>query len=634
MNERLELFKRAKSLFASKYNKIDSKLFYEEMFGNYVEQNKNDNGKTNIVVTSSKKNSYTITRSEFLENDFTSYMDRYDSVFISCCSYYGKSPSIDRLGMLHSFVVDIDGMSEIENYKNLIEQIKSRAIPVPTYVVPSGHGCHLYYFLENPIKYTLENRKSLYQITYSISKALAKIAYNKHVSTKMRSVGFDDNGREIRVMDPDLIPPTQGLRAVGSKNKFGIKNEAFKIGEKYSNVVALIDTISRSLFFSNRKAGTDDYFKAVEAFKAYYNNQNLNEFLSKKVYEEPSINNQEVMFFIKDFEAKIVNEVVPGHRFNSLTYLIIDYIKVKYTNEKIRKRIKAIIKILNEKANKNGQPLLTKNDEVALFSMLDNRFLYEGKPLRKDIIESKTGLSFDAAKNKREAVNKEMEIVPVVSSTKKYSILETSAKEVLLVWKKRGCNGTRGFKSIYEELGINHKVYDKTIKEVREFTKNVLQIAKETESSKEAIFDAELNKGIEAIKEKKKEIKAYQEGRRVIKKIKQEEYSAKKKEMIEKVQGLILSAMEEAKEICEKSFDEYKILSKTMPEAVVINHHGAMPYKDVYLLKKNLKLVYKNNELYNVSTITWEERDRIRSKRRAKKSAFFKVSNTPEPMLC
>ena len=633
-DERLVIFNKAKNLFESKFSKVESKLFYEEMFGNYVEQNNKDNGKTNIVVTSSKKNIYTRTRSEFLENDFTSYMDKHDSVFISCCSYYGKSPSIDRLGMLHSFVVDIDGMTSIENYKNLLEQISTHSIPVPTYVVPSGHGCHLYYFLENPLKYTLENKQYLYQITYTISKALAKLAYNKHVSTKTRSAGFNEDGKEIMVMDPDFIPPTQGLRAVGSKNKFGIKNEAFKVGEKYTNVMSIIDAISRSLFFLNRKVGTNDYFEAVEAFEAYYSNQNLLNFSKNKSYEKPLINNQEIMFFIKDFEAKIINEVVPGHRFNSLTYLIIDYIKVKYSNEKIRKRITAIIKILNDKAIKNGQPLLTKNDETALFSMLNNRALYEGKPIRKDIIESKTGLSFDAAKKKREAVNKEMEIIPVVSSSKKNSILETSAKEVLLVWKKRGCNGTRGFKSMYEELGINHKVYDKTIKKVREFIKNVLHISKETGCSKSAIFDAEFNKGIDAIEENKKEIKAYQEGRRAIKKIKEEEYSEKKKEMIEKVQSLILCTMEEAKDICVKSFDEYKVLSKTMPEAVVIKHHGAKPYKDVYLLLKNLKLVFKNNVLHQISTITFEEREKIRDKKRIKKSAFLKIPNTPLVMKC
>ena len=59
--------------------------------------------------------------------------------------------------MIHALVFDLDGQ-EIKELRMVMQFMrKGTNIPKATFVVLSGHGLHLYYVLEQPIRATMNN---------------------------------------------------------------------------------------------------------------------------------------------------------------------------------------------------------------------------------------------------------------------------------------------------------------------------------------------------------------------------------------------------------------------------------------------------------------------------------------------
>jgi len=142
--------------------------------------------------------------------------------FIAPISYFGKKANSTNARYLHSITLDLDGVG-MKQLKMVIAAIQNKLIPVPTYLVNSGHGLHLYYFLEEPVPLYRYVRKYISRL----KNALINEIWNDKTSTKKHK---DDQ------------PWCQMYRVVGSLSKLGVgyPATAYKVGD-YTSLETLND---------------------------------------------------------------------------------------------------------------------------------------------------------------------------------------------------------------------------------------------------------------------------------------------------------------------------------------------------------------------------------------------------------
>lgn len=140
--------------------------------------------------------------------------DRND-MLMGGCTYFNNWISKKSAKDIYSFIIDMDNVYS-GTLLNALRQdwrtANGEELPMPTYIVNSGTGLHLYFVLTEPIpnyKATTENLDKLY-------RALAIQQTTKRVYLKEQVQWFG-----------------QDFRMAGGMNKYNWKNTVFRVGEKW-----------------------------------------------------------------------------------------------------------------------------------------------------------------------------------------------------------------------------------------------------------------------------------------------------------------------------------------------------------------------------------------------------------------
>lgn len=140
--------------------------------------------------------------------------DRND-MLMGGCTYFNNWISKKSAKDIYSFIIDMDNVYS-GTLLNALRQdwrtANGEVLPMPTYIVNSGTGLHLYFVLTEPIpnyKSTTENLDKLY-------RALAIQQTTKRVYLKKQVQWFG-----------------QDFRMAGGMNKYNWKNTVFRVGEKW-----------------------------------------------------------------------------------------------------------------------------------------------------------------------------------------------------------------------------------------------------------------------------------------------------------------------------------------------------------------------------------------------------------------
>lgn len=140
--------------------------------------------------------------------------DRND-MLMGGCTYFNNWISKKSAKDIYSFIIDMDNVYS-GTLLNALRQdwrtANGEELPMPTYIVNSGTGLHLYFVLTEPVpnyKATTENLDKLY-------RALAIQQTTKRVYLKKQVLWFG-----------------QDFRMAGGMNKYNWKNTVFRVGEKW-----------------------------------------------------------------------------------------------------------------------------------------------------------------------------------------------------------------------------------------------------------------------------------------------------------------------------------------------------------------------------------------------------------------
>ena len=289
-----------------------------------------------------------------------------DTVFMSPISYFGRQRTSANARELFALVFDIDEVGE-KNLDHLFGWYFEREVrPVPTYIVVSGGGIHLYYVFEKPIPMYPNIQVQLKKLKYELTTKL----WNKDTSQLEK--------RQYQGIN-------QGFRLVGSGTKSGRTVVAYKTGEK-------INLEYLSQFVSPENKITDTFYHSKltleEAKKKYpdWYHQRIELGRKKK--------NWTCKRDLYDWWKNKITEVEVHHRYFFIMALACYAIKCGIEYEELKKDAYSFLDYLNDKGKKQNNPF-TKNDLKSALEMYQES--YRSFP-RADI-EKLTGI--EIPKNKR-----------------------------------------------------------------------------------------------------------------------------------------------------------------------------------------------------------------------------------------
>lgn len=204
------------------YEEVSPFEFYRELFpeGSLQERQGANDGKANIIATQVRPSGKGKTRQWVVTDDLKMLDKVVGDPFglIPPISFYGKTHTKANAHELYAVAIDIDYVGK-QQLKNLLKQFGNGIQLQPTFLVSSGKGVHVYYFLKEPIP--------LYHNLEEMFKELKEAFIHR----------LWNDTSSIRPDEPDITGIYQGFRCVGSQSKLGkdFPVRAYRISEnRYS----------------------------------------------------------------------------------------------------------------------------------------------------------------------------------------------------------------------------------------------------------------------------------------------------------------------------------------------------------------------------------------------------------------
>ncbi len=396
-------FKAVTSWLAGSFPEVDPLNFYRDLFpagelerrGEYI-----DGMYCGIaiqVVRKDKAKRYSVTDDLDVIRDL---IKTNDFCIMSPVSYAGKTQSQNMARYLYAVTIDLDGIVIEDDCAEGLDQLwyqmtqiretvaAAHCLPVPTYIVASGRGVHLYYMLKKPIPLFRNVIKQL----QALRSALISQIWNSYVTTLSKNPQFES--------------VTQGFRMVGSITKDGERVRAFRTGEKVS-----IEYLNEHVWDS-AKVTTFAYRSTLTLKQA---KEQYPEWYQSRIVEKNPPGTWTVKRDLYDWwKRKILDRTDgarEGHRYFCIMALAIYARKCGIDREELEKDALSLINEFNRRGNQDKNPF-TAADVVKALEAYDA--IYQRFP-RKNIEEL---TSIEMPPNKRNG-RKRHEHITLLNATRK-----------------------------------------------------------------------------------------------------------------------------------------------------------------------------------------------------------------------
>lgn len=256
------------------------------------------------------------------EDDYINYVECNPSTLCSGLAYRGRVNKIEKAQQMNALVFDLDGVG-LKELRNLFlrfgkDPAMIRTLPMPTFLVASGTGLHVYYVLDEPIALFPNIKLQL--------KAL------KHKLTfRMWEYKATSQNKTIQYQSIN-----QGFRMVGSMNdKYGVVLRAFQIGERVT-----LDYLNQYVS-EEYKVDVNKPFKpsqmtreqAKESYPEWYQRVVVDK---KKGLKKWDINSKQG-YALYEWWLRKVDEIKGGHRYFFLMCMSIYACKCDVPKKKLKK---------------------------------------------------------------------------------------------------------------------------------------------------------------------------------------------------------------------------------------------------------------------------------------------------------
>lgn len=223
----LTTYQEVTSILEAQYEEVNGYDFYREIFpdGELSTEMHTDFSHPNaIFLCYDQKLGYKVRYQLFRDTWERNYMELVECQENCVCgglAYRKQRNILENAQRMHALIFDLDGVGghEVRNllHRFALEPSTLRSLPVPTYLVASGTGVHLYYVLDEPVdlfpNIKLQLKSMKHDLTFKI--------WEYKATSREKSIQYQSIN--------------QGFRMVGSINeKHGNEIRAFRIGNRVS----------------------------------------------------------------------------------------------------------------------------------------------------------------------------------------------------------------------------------------------------------------------------------------------------------------------------------------------------------------------------------------------------------------
>ena len=404
-------------LYAEKNKHLDSVCekvspfeFYRELFpvGSFERKGHYEDGKANgigiVVQTASEAAEAAVEPSERRGNGIgleikkngkayhctlTDELQELDGLvgkefaIMSPVSYFGHSRTGKNARYLYALTFDLDGV-DMPQLRDTLHQMKHGVIPEATFIVNSGNGLHLYYFLERPIPMYPQNQKFLKNLKY----ALTRRVWNRYTS---------------QIKEPQIQGVLQGFRVVGSGTKLGMNYPvvAYRHGKAVSieYLVGFIPDVDgerqRVTGQLLRKKGQLTLAEAKKKYPEWYD---------RRVVRGEKRGRWTVKRDLYDWWLRrIQTDIHVGHRFYGIMTLAIYAVKCGIDEETLRKDAYSLLPVFDAMSYDDTNRF-TEDDVVSALEMYNESYV----TFPRDDIAKYSGIQIPA--NKRNGRTQEVHL--------------------------------------------------------------------------------------------------------------------------------------------------------------------------------------------------------------------------------
>ncbi|MGL4790916.1 MAG: hypothetical protein ACRCW1_05845 [Anaerotignaceae bacterium] len=359
----------------ARYDEVNGYEFYRDIFPNNEvtgEQN-TDYSKPNAVYlyqdmdfepTEDRQRllSRKIMLNDTWKQDYMDFVECNPMTLCSGLSYRGKYNRLQNAQRMHALVFDLDGvgLDEIESLFIRIGKSHTmiRTLPIPTYVVSSGTGLHLYYVLDEPIdlfpNIKLQLKALKYDLTYKI--------WDYKATSKEKEIQYQSIN--------------QGFRMVGSINaKYDVEVKAYKTGNRVS-----LNTLNDYVIHDKNKVDINKRFntskmsleEAKIKFPEWYEEVIVKGNVGLKKWNIGYRKKTGVKdYALYNWWLAKADEIKAGHRYFYMMCLVIYACKCDVSRERLESDLDDVFEILKGIEHKNP---LTKEDISSALETYDKGY--------------------------------------------------------------------------------------------------------------------------------------------------------------------------------------------------------------------------------------------------------------------
>ncbi len=287
------------------------------------------------------------------EDDYMNYIECNDLALCSGLSYLRRANRLENASKMNALVFDLDGVGEYE-LKNVLLRIGMaadliRTLPIPTFIVMSGGGLHLYYVFEEPIDLYPNIKLQLKSLKHDLTFRMWEYkSTSKYENIQYQSIN-------------------QGFRMVGSINdKYGTQVRAFRVGEKVSLEYLNAYAREKNRVDINRPFRPSKITKeeAKEKYPEWYQRVVVEKRRNQKKWDISGKVNGSDPYALYHWWLRQIDKIKGGHRYYFLMCMVIYACKCDVPKKKLKEDMNIVFEKLKLVEHEN--PLEKSDIESAL----------------------------------------------------------------------------------------------------------------------------------------------------------------------------------------------------------------------------------------------------------------------------
>ncbi len=345
----LDLYQEVISLLSSRYEEVSGYDFYRDIFPKTErsdEQHTDFSSPNPIYLCFDSEKGYKVRHVMYCdtwEDDYMEFIEQQPNCVCGGLVYRQKRNLIENAQRMNALIFDLDGVGEHE-LRNLLHRFTLdpgtlRSLPVPTYLVASGTGVHLYYVFYEPIdlfpNIKLQMKSLKHDLTFKI--------WEYKATSKEKQIQYQSIN--------------QGFRMVGSINeKHGNEVVAFRTGERVS-----IDYLNKYVIQKNNRVDLQKRFKpskmtreeAKLTYPEWYERVIIKGDKRPKKWDIAGKVHGDDPFALYHWWIRQVGEVKGGHRYFFLMCMAIYAAKCDVPKAKLKEDLATVYQELKEVEHTN-----------------------------------------------------------------------------------------------------------------------------------------------------------------------------------------------------------------------------------------------------------------------------------------